>query len=134
MKYLALLLSLFALTVTAADFLVYPQKVIAGNCASTPGCPGGYCWYLSYTNANNFSVNHGWWRFDTNDTTHTATVLDTNNTKVQFGGNFGDAGCGPVFVAIPAPAFSQGYRFAQYGTNMPLPDTNHPIFLHGFLP
>ena len=114
----------------AGDFLIYPSVTnVSFPCQTGNGCPGSYCYYLNYTNA----PNGAWgWKLDTNVSTHTITDTNHNNTKIQWGNDFGFSACNQRTVMVPSGTPGTYYRFAQYGTNA-VPSTNS-LLLHGFLP
>ena len=121
--------SLEVYTITP-DFLVivYAQPIAsAGNLGT---CPGPYTGYVTYIK----TAAQGWgWTPSTNTTIYTASDTTRTNTKVQYGGAYGDSGCAQTAVTIPYPAVSPAYRFAIYFTNN-VPSTNYPITLSGFNP
>jgi hypothetical protein len=108
------------------DIVVFAAPITYNGGIGT--CPGPYKGYVTYipTNAWGFVPN-------TNTTLYTATDTTRTNTKVQYGGNYGDQGCAETTVTVPYPAASTLYRFAIYFTNN-VPTTNYPITLAGFTP
>jgi hypothetical protein len=93
-------------------------------------CPGPYTGYVTYIK----TAAQGWgWAPSSNTTIYTASDTTRTNTKVQYGGAYGDSGCAQTTVTIPYPAVSPAYRFAIYFTNN-VPSTNYPITLTGFNP
>jgi hypothetical protein len=95
-------------------------------------CPGHYTGYINYTKTTQL----GWgWAPDTSNGNITFTVSDTNrpDTKIQYGGMYGDIGCNQTGVTVPSPAISPAYRFTIYFTNN-VPTNAYPITLDGFKP
>jgi hypothetical protein len=108
--------------------VVYAQPIVSSGSQWT--CPGPYTGYVTYTK----TVAQGWgWTPSTNTTIYTASDTTRTNTKVEYGGDYGDEGCAQTTVTIPNPPFSPLYRFAIYFTNN-VPTTNYPITLSGFNP
>jgi len=95
-------------------------------------CPGTYAGYINYTK----TISQGWgWAPAINSTT-VFTAADgggRTDTKIMYGGLYGDTGCGQITVTIPNPPFSPVYRFTIYFPNN-VPTTNYPIILTGFNP
>ena len=107
---------------------VYGLPVISGG--SQGGCPGAYAGYVNYIK----TVSQGWgWAPSTNTTIHTATDANRTDTKVQYGGKFGDVGCNQTIVTVPSPTYSPKYRFTIYFPNN-VPTNSYPITLVGFDP
>ena len=97
---------------------------------SQGGCPGGYAGYVNYIK----TVSQGWgWAPTTNTTLHTATDANRIDTKVQYGGKFGDVGCNQTIVTVPHPTYSPKYRFTIYFPNN-VPTNSYAITLVGFDP
>jgi hypothetical protein len=121
--------SLMVYTVSPDDLVVvYAAPIVSSGGSGT--CPGPYTGYVIYTK----TVAQGWgWTPNTNDTVFTAKDTTRTNTKVQYGGDYGDSGCDETTVTIPNPPISPLYRFAIYFTNN-VPTTNYPIALTGFNP
>jgi hypothetical protein len=112
------------------EFLVVVYAAPICSSGSQPPCPGPYTGYVIYTK----TVAQGWgWTPSTNTTIYTASDTTRTNTKVEYGGAYGDEGCNQTTVTIPYPTFSPAYRFAIYFTNN-VPTTNYPITLSGFNP
>jgi hypothetical protein len=108
--------------------VVYAAPIVSPGDLGT--CPGPYAGYVTYTK----TVAQGWgWTPSTNTTIYTASDTTRTNTKVQYGGDYGDSGCAQTTVTIPYPTFSPAYRFGIYFTNN-VPSTNYPIILSGFNP
>jgi hypothetical protein len=96
---------------------------------SQGSCPGHYAGYVYYSKP----VSQGWgWAPITGATVLTATDTNRTNTKVQYFGSYGDAGCAQTTVSIPYPPFSPAYVFWIYFTNNVPTSTNYPIVLTGF--
>jgi hypothetical protein len=94
-------------------------------------CPGSYAGYINYTK----TIAQGWgWAPLTNTTVFTAADgSGRTDTKIMYGGEYGDTGCNQITVTIPNPPFSPLYRFTIFfPTNVPT--TNYPIVLTGFNP
>jgi hypothetical protein len=110
------------------NVVVYGQPITSSGSQGT--CPGAYTGYVTYTK----TVAQGWgWTPMTNTTIFTASDTTRTDTKVEYGGDYGDEGCAKTTVTIPNPPFSPAYRFAIYFTNN-VPTTNYPITLTGFNP
>jgi hypothetical protein len=95
-------------------------------------CPGPYTGYVNYTK----TIAQGWgWAPDTtNGNTHfTATDTNRTNTKIQYGGAYGDNSCGQTTVTLPTSPVSPVYRFTIYFTNN-VPTNAYSITLDGFKP
>jgi hypothetical protein len=95
-------------------------------------CPGYYAGYVNYTK----TIAQGWGWAPATNTTTVFTASDgggRTDTKIMYGGKFGDTGCGVTTVTIPNVPPSPKYRFTVYFQN-PVPTTNYPIILNGFLP
>jgi hypothetical protein len=95
-------------------------------------CPGPYVGFVTYT----LPYTNGWgWAPDTanGNTVFTATDTNSTSTKIQYFGEYGDAGCNQTTVTVPSPAFSPVYRFTIYFTNA-APTNPYPITLSGFNP
>jgi hypothetical protein len=121
--------SLMVYTLSPDGFIVVYAAPIVGSGGSGT-CPGPYIGYVTYTK----TVQQGWgWTPETNTTVFTASDTTRTNTKVEYGGNYGDSGCNKTSVTIPNPPASTLYRFAIYFTNN-VPTTNYPITLVGFNP
>jgi hypothetical protein len=95
-------------------------------------CPGNYAGSITYSK----TISQGWgWAPATNSTT-IFTAADgggRTDTKIVYGGKYGDSGCDESTVTIPNPPFSPKYRFVIYFPNN-VPTTNYPIILTGFDP
>jgi len=96
---------------------------------SKGGCPGPYTGYVIYTKP----ASQGWGWTPISGMAHTATDTNRTNTKIEYGGNYGDPGCAQTSVTIN-PTYSPAYRFAIYFTNNVPTSTNYPIVLTGFNP
>lgn len=98
---------------------------------SQGSCPGSFVGYVNFTK----TVAQGWgWSPSTNTTVHTVTDTTRTDTKIQYVGKYGDAGCNQTSVTIPHPTYSPKYRFSIYFPNN-VPSTNaYPITLVGFDP
>lgn len=95
-------------------------------------CPGHYAGYVNYTK----TTQQGWgWAPDTSNGNTSFIASDTNrtNTKIQYGGGYGDNGCNQTAVTVPNPAMSPVYRFTIYFTNN-VPTNAYAITLDGFKP
>jgi hypothetical protein len=98
-----------------------------GN-GSRGGCPGPYAGYVIYTKP----ASQGWGWTPISGMARTATDTNRTNTKIEYGGNYGDYGCAQTSVTIN-PTYSPAYRFAIYFTNN-VPTNAYPIVLTGFNP
>lgn len=105
--------------------IVFGTPYLGGG--SKGGCPGPYAGYVIYTK----SAFQGWGWVPTG-TVHTATDTNRTDTKIEYGGNYGDYGCAQTSVTIN-PTYSPAYRFAIYFTNN-VPTNAYPIVLTGFNP
>jgi hypothetical protein len=95
-------------------------------------CPGPFAGYVNYTK----TLQQGWgWAPDTTNGNTIFTAVDTNrmDTKIQYGGAYGDAGCNQTSVTVPYPTYSPLYRFTIYFTNN-VPTNAYAITLNGFKP
>lgn len=93
-------------------------------------CPGAYAGYVNYRK----TVSQGWgWAPSTNTSVHTASDLNRTDTKVEYGGKYGDGGCNQTTVTVPPPTYSPKYRFTIYFTNN-VPTNSYGITLTGFDP
>ncbi|HWD94393.1 MAG TPA: immunoglobulin domain-containing protein [Verrucomicrobiae bacterium] len=109
---------------------VFGAPVVSGGGSGT--CPGKYSGYVNFTK----TMSQGWgWTPTTTTTTHTAADGNRSDTKVQYVGSYGDAGCAQGIVTAPSTPPSPVYRFTIYfpqGTQVP---TNaYSITLTGFDP
>ena len=97
---------------------------------SQGGCPGAYAGYVNYIK----TVAQGWgWAPSAGTTVHTASDGNRTDTKVQYGGKFGDIGCNQTTVTVPDPTYSPKYRFSICFPNN-VPTNSYPITLVGFDP
>ena len=115
---------------TAGDTItVFGTPVLGGG--SQGSCPGPYVGYVNYTK----TVAQGWgWSPSAGTTVHTASDgSGRTDTKIQYGGKYGDNGCDQTSVTVPHPTFSPKYRFAIYFTNN-VPTNAYPMVLDGFNP
>ena len=109
---------------------VFGLPLLGGGSQGT--CPGPFAGYVNYINP----PQQGWgWAPDTTNGNTVFTAVDTNrtNTKIQYVGAYGDAGCNQTSVTVPSPAISPVYRFAIYFTNN-VPTNAYAITLDGFKP
>jgi hypothetical protein len=110
------------------EIVVFAAPIVTTGNLGT--CPGPYKGYVTYIK----TAAQGWgWTPSTNTTVYTATDNNRTNTKVEYGGAYGDTGCQKTSVTVPHPTFSPVYRFAIYFTNN-VPTTNYGITLSGFNP
>jgi hypothetical protein len=101
---------------------------ISGGGTQNP-CPGNYAGYINYTK----TISQGW-GWTPAGTVHTAADGGgRTDTKIMYGGEYGDTGCNKTTVTIPNPPPSPVYRFTIYFPNH-VPTTNYPIVLTGFNP
>jgi hypothetical protein len=109
---------------------VFGFPVVSGGGSGT--CPGKYSGYVNYTKP----ASQGWgWCPSTNTTIYTATDTNRSETKIQYGGYYGDSGCAQTTVTIPYPTMSPVYRFSIYfPTGAAVPTNAYPITLSGFNP
>ncbi|MGD0209143.1 MAG: immunoglobulin domain-containing protein [Verrucomicrobiota bacterium] len=96
---------------------------------SKGSCPGPYAGYVIYVKP----ASQGWGWTPISGMAHTATDTNRTDTKIEYGGNYGDYGCAQTSVTIN-PTYSPAYRFAIYFTNNVPTSTNYPIVLTGFNP
>jgi hypothetical protein len=95
---------------------------------SQGGCPGPYAGYVIYTK----TMSQGW-GWSPTGTIHTAADgSGRTDTKIQYGGMYGDSGCNQTSVSVN-PVYSPTYRFAIFFTNN-VPTNAYPITLTGFNP
>jgi len=107
---------------------VYGLPVVSGG--SQGSCPGAYAGYVNYIK----TVSQGWgWAPSAGTTVHTASDGNRTDTKVIYGGKFGDGGCNQTTVTVPDPTYSPKYRFSIYFPNN-APTNSYPITLVGFDP
>lgn len=120
--------SLFVATITAGEEMtVFGLPVVSGG--SYGNCPGPYAGYVNFTK----TVAQGWgWKPDSNTTVHAACDGVRSDTKIQYGGKYGDNACDQACVTLPETPMSTAYRFTIYFPNN-VPTTNYPITLTGFL-
>jgi hypothetical protein len=99
---------------------------------SSGSCPGAYSGYVNYIKP----MAQGWgFNSSTNTTIHTAADGNRTDTKVQYGGYYGDPGCGQTTVTVPDPTVSPKYRFTIYfPRGVAMPTNSYPITLTGFDP
>ena len=121
--------------VTANGVLGGGPIVVAGLPKPSNGtigtCPGSFAGYVNYTK----TISQGWgWTPISGATVLTASDGGgRTDTKIMYGGEYGDTGCGQTSVTIPYPPPSPVYRFTIYFSNN-VPTTNYPIVLTGFNP
>ena len=110
---------------------IFGTPVISSGGTST-GCPGKYSGYVSYTKP----TSQGWgWAPSTNTTSYSMSDTNRTDTKVQYGGYYGDSGCAATTVTVPYPAMSPVYRFSVYfPQGVQVPTNVYPIVLSGFDP
>lgn len=108
---------------------VFGAPVVSGGGTGT--CPGKYSGYVNFTKP----MSQGWgWVPSAGVQTHTATDGNRTDTKVQYVGQYGDAGCATNSVTLTTQT-SPVYRFAIYfPTNSTVPTNAYPITLDGFDP
>jgi hypothetical protein len=121
--------SLNVLTVSPSDTItVYGTPLASGGSQGT--CPGPYAGYVTYTK----TVSQGWGWAPSSSPPHTASDGGgRTDTKVQYGGSYGDSGCNQTTVTLPNSPPSPKYRFAIYFPNN-VPSGSYPIILTGFNP
>jgi hypothetical protein len=109
---------------------VFGAPVVSGG--GSGNCPGKYCGYVNYTK----TASQGWgWSPSSNTTIYTASDTNRSDTKIQYGGDYGDSGCAQTTVTVPYPTMSPAYRFSIYfPTNSSMPTNAYPITLSGFNP
>ncbi len=106
--------------------IVFGAPIAGGGTQGT--CPGNYAGYVNYTK----TISQGWgWVPSTNTIVFTAADgSGRTDTKIMYGGKYGDTGCNQTTVTIPNPPYSPSYRFTIFfPTNVPT--TNYPISLTG---
>ncbi len=107
---------------------VFGWPVVSGG--NQGNCPGPYAGYVNYIK----TVSQGWgWAPSTNTTIHTASDGNRTDTKIVYGGKYGDVGCNQTTVTVPDPTYSPKYRFSIYFTNN-VPTNSYAITLTGFNP
>jgi hypothetical protein len=116
---------------TGVDPVVVFGLPVSGG-GSQGNCPGKFAGYVNYTK----TIANGWgWAPDTSNSNTVFTASDTNrpDTKIEYGGKYGDNACNQTSVTVPYPAISPAYRFTIYFTNN-VPTNAYAITLSGFLP
>ena len=116
---------------TGVDPVVVFGFPLSGNGGSGT-CPGKYAGYINFTKTS----QQGWgWAPDTSNGNTHFIASDTNrpDTKIQYGGAYGDNGCGQTGIAVASPAMSPVYRFTIYFPNN-VPTNAYNITLDGFKP
>jgi hypothetical protein len=116
---------------TGVDPIVVFGFPLSGG-GSQGSCPGKYTGYVNYTK----TISNGWgWAPDTSNGNTVFTASDTNrtDTKIEYGGKYGDNGCNQTSVTVPSPAGSPTYRFAIFFTSN-VPTNAYAITLDGFKP
>jgi len=109
--------------------VVFGSPLVSSGSQGT--CPGPYTGYVNYTKA----LPQWGWAPDTSNGNTTFTATDTNrmDTKIEYGGAYGDNSCNQTSVALPPSPVSPVYRFTIYFTNN-VPTNAYPITLDGFKP
>jgi len=104
---------------------------VAGGGGSGTGCPGKYSGYVNFIK----TASDGWgWAPTSGASSHTATDNNRSDTKVYFGGQYGDTGCGTNTVNVANP-MSPVYRFSIFfPQGVQVPTNAYPITLSGFDP
>lgn len=123
---------LFAVSLYAADFVVYPFSYTSNICATFNVCPSNYCSYNEY---RKWPTNGFGWAPDTNFTIHTATYTNGGNVRTEYIDRLGsDMGCSMSnsISTSTHPLSGNKYIFSVLFTNS-IPGTNG-LLLHGFLP
>jgi len=131
---IALLALAFALVPYATDNVQLRESLLLAAVyivlASSLNLMIGYAGYVNYIK----TISQGWgWAPTTNTTLHTATDANRLDTKVQYVGKFGDAGCSQTIVTVPHPTYTPKYRFTIYFPNN-VPTNSYAITLVGFDP
>jgi hypothetical protein len=122
--------SLSVMALIGDQICVFGLPKVSGGTQGT--CPGYYAGYVNYTK----TIAQGWGWAPATNTTTLFTASDgggRTNTKIMYGGKYGDTGCGLTTVTVPNPPPSPKYRFTIYFPNN-VPTTNYPIILSGFNP
>lgn len=92
-------------------------------------CPGPYAGYVNYKK----TISQGWgWAPTVGAPTQIASDNNRTDTKVEYGGKYGDSGCNQTSVTVD-PVYSPKYRFTIYFTNN-VPTNAYAITLTGFDP
>lgn len=116
---------------TGVDPIVVFGLPLSGG-GSQGSCPGHYAGYINFTK----TIAQGWgWAPDTSNGNTVFTATDTNrsDTRIMYGGEYGDGGCNQTTVTVPYPAMSPVYRFTIYFTNN-VPTNVYAITMDGFKP
>ena len=114
---------------TGVDPIVVFGFPLSGG-GSQNSCPGPYAGYINYTK----TIAQGWgWAPSTNTTVFTASDTNRTNTKIEYGGEYGDNACNQTTVTVPNPPMSPVYRFTIFFTNN-VPTNAYAITLDGFNP
>jgi hypothetical protein len=108
---------------------IYGAPVVSSG--GSGSCPGKYSGYVNYTKTS----SQGWgWVPTVGAPSHTATDTNRMDTKVYFGGQYGDSGCATNSVSVTTP-ISPVYRFSIFfPTNTAVPTNVYAITLEGFDP
>jgi hypothetical protein len=108
---------------------VFGAPVVSSGGAGN--CPGTYSGYVNYIKP----MSQGWGYAPDTSSLHTATDENRSDTKVQYGGYYGDGNCAPTTVTIANPPPSPTYRFSIYfPRGSQVPTNSYPITLVGFNP
>jgi len=109
---------------------MYGMPVVSGG-GTTGGCPGKYSGYVNYIK----TASQGWgWAPTAGAPYHTATDTNRMDTKVYFGGQYGDSGCATNSVNVANPV-SPVYRFSIFfPQGNQVPTNAYAITLDGFDP
>ncbi len=110
------------------QIVVFGGPKLGGGTIGT--CPGSFAGYINYTK----TIAQGWGWVPATNTTTIFTASDGSgrtDTKIAYGGKYGDTGCNQTTVTVPNPPPSPAYRFTIYFPNN-VPTTNYPIILTGF--
>jgi len=122
-------------TMTAGDLggggmiTMFGMPVVSGG--GTGSCPGKYSGYVNFTKTS----PQGWgWAPTAGVPTHTASDTNRVDTKIQYGGQYGDNGCNTNSVSFSNP-MSPVYRFSIYfPPGSQVPTNAYAITLDGFDP
>jgi hypothetical protein len=123
-------------TMTAGDLggggeiTMYGFPVVSTG-GSGSSCPGKYSGYVNYTK----TVSQGWgWAPTAGAPSHTGSDTNRMDTKVYFGGQYGDSGCATNSVNVANPV-SPVYRFSIFfPQGCQVPTNAYAITLDGFDP
>jgi hypothetical protein len=122
-------LNVVAMASAGGPITVFGTPVLSNG--QQGSCPGHYIGYVNFRK----TAADGWgWAPTAGTTIHTASDGSGRaDTKIQYGGKYGDNSCDLTTIGVPQPPFSPLYRFTIFFTNN-VPTNAYPIVLNGFDP